>query len=187
MIKEFIWDKGSHLYKVSKITFTFINHYVFNTLRTSDADLRLYAYKQFKYPVPNVLNRKWEDKRFWPEYELTFPMINVLVNLTMYVYLLSSFPYVWHMAHFQRTYKLQCINFVHQSRKWKYCFFWTCKEMFSYKPFLNWKTNILARKSYMSEIYGSQQGRQSTYNVTKRCFCVTTRGKAALHILSVFL
>jgi hypothetical protein len=27
----------------------------FNTLRTGDADLRLYAYKQFKYPVPNVL------------------------------------------------------------------------------------------------------------------------------------
>jgi hypothetical protein len=26
-----------------------------NTLRTGDADLRLYAYKQFKYPVPNVL------------------------------------------------------------------------------------------------------------------------------------
>jgi hypothetical protein len=23
--------------------------------RTGDADLRLYAYKQFKYPVPNVL------------------------------------------------------------------------------------------------------------------------------------
>jgi hypothetical protein len=27
----------------------------FNTLRTGDADLRLYAYKQLKYPVPNVL------------------------------------------------------------------------------------------------------------------------------------
>jgi hypothetical protein len=27
-----------------------------NTLRTGDADLRLYAYKQFKYPVPNVLS-----------------------------------------------------------------------------------------------------------------------------------
>jgi hypothetical protein len=27
----------------------------FNTLRTGDADLRLYAYKQFKYPVPSVL------------------------------------------------------------------------------------------------------------------------------------
>jgi hypothetical protein len=26
-----------------------------NTLRTGDANLRLYAYKQFKYPVPNVL------------------------------------------------------------------------------------------------------------------------------------
>jgi hypothetical protein len=26
-----------------------------NTLRSGDADLRLYAYKQFKYPVPNVL------------------------------------------------------------------------------------------------------------------------------------
>jgi hypothetical protein len=26
-----------------------------NTLRTGDADLRLYTYKQFKYPVPNVL------------------------------------------------------------------------------------------------------------------------------------
>jgi hypothetical protein len=26
-----------------------------NTLRTGDADLHLYAYKQFKYPVPNVL------------------------------------------------------------------------------------------------------------------------------------
>jgi hypothetical protein len=28
----------------------------FNTLRTGDANLRLYAYKQFKYPVPNVLS-----------------------------------------------------------------------------------------------------------------------------------
>jgi hypothetical protein len=28
---------------------------ILNTLRTGDADLRLYAYKQFKYPVPNVL------------------------------------------------------------------------------------------------------------------------------------
>jgi hypothetical protein len=27
----------------------------FNTLRTGDANLRLYAYKQFKYLVPNVL------------------------------------------------------------------------------------------------------------------------------------
>jgi hypothetical protein len=27
-----------------------------NTLRTGDADLRLYTYKQFKYPVPNVLS-----------------------------------------------------------------------------------------------------------------------------------
>jgi hypothetical protein len=27
-----------------------------NTLRTGDADLRLYAYEQFKYPVPNVLS-----------------------------------------------------------------------------------------------------------------------------------
>jgi hypothetical protein len=27
----------------------------FNTLRTGDADLHLYPYKQFKYPVPNVL------------------------------------------------------------------------------------------------------------------------------------
>jgi hypothetical protein len=27
-----------------------------NTLRTGDADLRLYAYKQFKYLVPNVLS-----------------------------------------------------------------------------------------------------------------------------------
>jgi hypothetical protein len=26
-----------------------------NTLRMGDADLRLYAYKQFKYPVPSVL------------------------------------------------------------------------------------------------------------------------------------
>jgi hypothetical protein len=26
-----------------------------NTLRTGDADLRLYAYELFKYPVPNVL------------------------------------------------------------------------------------------------------------------------------------
>jgi hypothetical protein len=26
-----------------------------NTLRTGDADLHLYAYEQFKYPVPNVL------------------------------------------------------------------------------------------------------------------------------------
>jgi hypothetical protein len=26
-----------------------------NTLRTGDADLCLYAYKQIKYPVPNVL------------------------------------------------------------------------------------------------------------------------------------
>jgi len=64
--------------------------------------------------------------------------------------------------------------------------FWICKEMFSYKLFLNWKTNILARKSYMSETYGSQQGRQSTHTVT-RCFCVTTCGKAVLHILNVFL
>jgi hypothetical protein len=30
----------------------------FNTLRTGDAHLRLYAYKQFKYPVPNVLKDK---------------------------------------------------------------------------------------------------------------------------------
>jgi hypothetical protein len=29
--------------------------FFFNTLRTGDADLRLYTYKQFKYPVPNVL------------------------------------------------------------------------------------------------------------------------------------
>jgi hypothetical protein len=28
---------------------------ILNTLRTGDADLRLYAYKQFKYLVPNVL------------------------------------------------------------------------------------------------------------------------------------
>jgi hypothetical protein len=28
---------------------------ILNTLRMGDADLRLYAYKQFKYPVPNVL------------------------------------------------------------------------------------------------------------------------------------
>jgi hypothetical protein len=27
------------------------------TLRTGDTDLRLYAYKQFKYPVPNVIRR----------------------------------------------------------------------------------------------------------------------------------
>jgi hypothetical protein len=33
-------------------------------LRTGDADLRLYAYKQFKYPVPNVLNWKWVDRSF---------------------------------------------------------------------------------------------------------------------------
>jgi hypothetical protein len=26
-----------------------------NTLRTGDADLRLYAYKQFKYPVPQCV------------------------------------------------------------------------------------------------------------------------------------
>jgi hypothetical protein len=31
------------------------SHMTLNTLRTGDADLRLYAYKQFKYPVPNVL------------------------------------------------------------------------------------------------------------------------------------
>jgi hypothetical protein len=31
-----------------------LNMYV-NTLRTGDTNLRLYAYKQFKYPVPNVL------------------------------------------------------------------------------------------------------------------------------------
>jgi hypothetical protein len=30
----------------------------FNTLRTGDANLRLYAYKQFKYPVPSVLGYK---------------------------------------------------------------------------------------------------------------------------------
>jgi hypothetical protein len=29
-----------------------------NTLRMGDANLRLYAYKQFKYPVPNVLKGK---------------------------------------------------------------------------------------------------------------------------------
>jgi hypothetical protein len=29
---------------------------ILNTLRTGDTDLRLYAYKQFKYPVPNVLS-----------------------------------------------------------------------------------------------------------------------------------
>jgi hypothetical protein len=34
---------------------TLRDHVAFNTLRTGDADLRLYAYKQFKYPVPNVL------------------------------------------------------------------------------------------------------------------------------------
>jgi hypothetical protein len=33
-----------------------------NTLRTGDADLRLYAYKQFKYPVPNVLNWKQQKR-----------------------------------------------------------------------------------------------------------------------------
>jgi hypothetical protein len=32
--------------------------YIVNTLRTDDADLHLYAYKQFKYPVPNVLRLK---------------------------------------------------------------------------------------------------------------------------------
>jgi hypothetical protein len=32
--------------------------YNLNTLRTGDADLLLYAYKQFKYPVPNVLRKK---------------------------------------------------------------------------------------------------------------------------------
>jgi hypothetical protein len=32
-----------------------------NTLRTGDADLRLYAYKQFKYPVPNVLTPYAEE------------------------------------------------------------------------------------------------------------------------------
>jgi uncharacterized membrane protein len=31
------------------------NNFLLNTLRTGDADLRLNAYKQFKYPVPNVL------------------------------------------------------------------------------------------------------------------------------------
>jgi hypothetical protein len=52
------WSKNiQYLY----ITETFKNHckykiVSFNTLRTGDADLRLYAYKQFKYPVPNVLN-----------------------------------------------------------------------------------------------------------------------------------
>jgi hypothetical protein len=29
--------------------------HILNTLRMGDADLRLYAYKQFKYPVPIVL------------------------------------------------------------------------------------------------------------------------------------
>jgi hypothetical protein len=36
-----------------------VNGILFNTLRTGDADLRLYAYKQFKYPVPNVLTLLW--------------------------------------------------------------------------------------------------------------------------------
>jgi hypothetical protein len=36
-----------------------------NTLRTDDADLRLYAYKQFKYPVPNVLERRYQPKWKW--------------------------------------------------------------------------------------------------------------------------
>jgi hypothetical protein len=37
-----------------------------NTLRTGDADLRLYAYKQFKYLVPNVLKSN-EQERMWEE------------------------------------------------------------------------------------------------------------------------
>jgi hypothetical protein len=40
------------------LIYTYIHtwyYFQFNTLRTGDADLRLYAYKQFKYPVPNVL------------------------------------------------------------------------------------------------------------------------------------
>jgi hypothetical protein len=39
----------------STVQLIFKNKDHINTLRTGDADLRLYAYKQFKYPVPNLL------------------------------------------------------------------------------------------------------------------------------------
>jgi hypothetical protein len=45
-----------------------------NTLRTGDADLRLYAYKQFKYPVPNVLKTNFiREMKNWKEVVEKFP------------------------------------------------------------------------------------------------------------------
>jgi hypothetical protein len=46
---------------VGELEFTDLYAYeIPSTLRTGDADLRLYAYKQFKYPVPNVLGTRCE-------------------------------------------------------------------------------------------------------------------------------
>jgi hypothetical protein len=52
---------GSHMQTLvwlpthSAFAYVKAGHLQFNTLRTGDANLCLYAYKQFKYPGPNVL------------------------------------------------------------------------------------------------------------------------------------
>jgi hypothetical protein len=81
---------------------------LFNTLRTGDADLLLYAYKQFKYPVSNVLTLM-----------LTIPCQYITINCYSYSFaqLTHQIKYqIWGFTVQQVVTAVHTITFIKMSR-----------------------------------------------------------------------